>query len=74
MSTPIAGGPSIYLKSGVQGVSGRRVRPHAVTDVRDIAIVDTQAAAKLVTAKLRMELGKTSNVKWSAGMGEYVID
>ena len=36
--------------------------------------LDTQAAAKVVTAKLRMELGNTSNVKWFAGIGEYVID
>jgi putative addiction module killer protein len=36
--------------------------------------LDTQAAAKVTTAKLRMELGKTSNVKWFAGIGEYVID
>jgi hypothetical protein len=26
--------------------------------------LDAQAAAKVVTAKLRMELGNTSNVKW----------
>src|SRR5450631_2314124 len=26
------------------------------------------------TAKIRMELGNTSNVKWFAGIGEYVID
>ena len=36
--------------------------------------LDSQAAAKVVTAKLRMELGNTSNVKWFAGIGEYVID
>lgn len=33
-----------------------------------------QAAAKVVTAKLRLELGNTSSVKWFAGIGEYVID
>ena len=33
-----------------------------------------QAAAKLVTAKLRLELGNTSRVKWFGGIGEYVID
>ncbi|WP_295959107.1 type II toxin-antitoxin system RelE/ParE family toxin [Rhodoferax sp.] len=33
-----------------------------------------QAAAKVTVAKLRMELGNTSNVKWFEGMGEYVID
>jgi len=36
--------------------------------------LDSQAAAKIVTAKLRLELGNTSNVKWFAGIGEYVID
>lgn len=36
--------------------------------------LDAQAAAKVVTAKLRMELGNTSNIKWFAGMGECVID
>jgi len=36
--------------------------------------LDAQAAAKVVTAKLRMELGNTSKVKWFAGIGEYVID
>jgi putative addiction module killer protein len=36
--------------------------------------LDVQAAAKVVTAKLRMELGNTSSVKWFDGMGEYVID
>jgi putative addiction module killer protein len=32
------------------------------------------AAAKVTTAKLRMELGNTSSIKWFDGMGEYVID
>jgi putative addiction module killer protein len=36
--------------------------------------LDPQAAAKVVTAKLRLELGNTSSVKWFAGIGEYVID
>jgi putative addiction module killer protein len=36
--------------------------------------LDVQAAAKVVTAKLRLELGNTSNVKWFGGIGEYVID
>jgi putative addiction module killer protein len=36
--------------------------------------LDPQAAAKMVTAKLRLELGNTSRVKWFDGMGEYVID
>ena len=36
--------------------------------------LDAQAAAKVVTAKLRMELGNTSSVKWYSGIGEYIID
>jgi putative addiction module killer protein len=36
--------------------------------------LDPRAAAKVVTATLRLELGNTSNVKWFAGIGEYVID
>ena len=36
--------------------------------------LDVQAAAKVVTAKLRLELGNTSRVKWFDGIGEYVID
>ena len=36
--------------------------------------LDAQAASKGVTAKLRLELGNTSNIKWFAGMGEFVID
>jgi len=36
--------------------------------------LDSQAAAKIVTAKLRLELGNISNVKWFDGIGEYVID
>ena len=36
--------------------------------------LDAQAAAKVTTAKLRMELGNTSSIKWFGGMGEYVID
>ncbi len=36
--------------------------------------LDAPAAAKVVTAKLRLELGNTSNVKWFDGIGEYVID
>ena len=31
--------------------------------------LDAQAAAKIVTAKLRLELGNTSRVKWFAGIG-----
>ena len=36
--------------------------------------LDPQAAAKVLTATLRLELGNTSNVKWFSGIGEYVID
>jgi putative addiction module killer protein len=36
--------------------------------------LEPQAAAKVVTATLRLELGNTSNVKWFSGIGEYVID
>ena len=36
--------------------------------------LDAQAAAKVVTAKLRLESGNTSSVKWFGGIGEYVID
>lgn len=36
--------------------------------------LDFLAAAKVVTAKLRLELGNTSNIKWFTGIGEYVID
>lgn len=38
------------------------------------AALNAQAAAKVVTAKLRLEMGNTSSVKWFAGIGEYVID
>ena len=33
-----------------------------------------QAAAKVTVAKLRIELGNISSIKWFEGMGEYVID
>ncbi len=36
--------------------------------------LDAQAAAKVATAKIRMEFGNTSNVKWFSGIGECVID
>ena len=36
--------------------------------------LDAQAAVKVTTAKLRLELGNTSSVKWFDGMGEAVID
>ena len=36
--------------------------------------LSAQAAAKVTVAKLRMELGNTSSIKWFNGMGEYAID
>ena len=36
--------------------------------------LDVQAAAKVTTALLRLELGNLSNVKWFDGIGEYRID
>ena len=36
--------------------------------------LDAQAAAKVAIAKLRLEMGHTSRVKWFDGIGEYVID
>ena len=36
--------------------------------------LNAQAAAKVTTAKLRMELGNTWNVKWFAGIGGHVIE
>jgi putative addiction module killer protein len=36
--------------------------------------LDPQAASKVTVAKLRLELGNTSSVKWFCGIGEYVID
>lgn len=36
--------------------------------------LDARAAAKVTTAKVRLELGNTSSVKWFDGIGEYVID
>jgi hypothetical protein len=33
--------------------------------------LNAQAAAKVTVAKLRMELGNTSRIKWFDGMGEY---
>ncbi len=36
--------------------------------------LDAQAAAKVTTAKLRMELGNTSSVKWFAGIADHIID
>ena len=36
--------------------------------------LDAQAAAKVATATLRLELGNTSNVKWIGTIGEFRID
>lgn len=37
--------------------------------------LDPQAATKVATAMLRLEMGNTSNVKWiGGGLGEYRID
>lgn len=33
-----------------------------------------QAAAKVATARARLELGNTSAIKWIGGIGEYRID
>jgi hypothetical protein len=51
------------------------IRPDGSSPYRDwFDGLDAQAAAKVTTAKLRMELGNTSNVNWFAGIGEYVIE
>ena len=31
-------------------------------------------AAKITTAKLRIEQGNFSNIKWFSGIGEYILD
>ncbi len=36
--------------------------------------MNAQAAAKITVAKVRLELGNTSNIKWFDGIGEYRID
>ncbi|HBA88495.1 MAG TPA: addiction module protein [Geobacter sp.] len=36
--------------------------------------LDTIAAAKITTVKLKMEQGNLSNVKWFRGVGEYRLD
>jgi len=36
--------------------------------------LDPQAAAKVATAALRLEMGNTSNIKWFEGIGEVRID
>ena len=36
--------------------------------------LDSQAAAKVAVATLRMELGNTSSIRWFDGIGEYKIN
>jgi putative addiction module killer protein len=36
--------------------------------------LDSQAAAKVAVALVRLSLGNTSRVKWFSGIGEYVIN
>ena len=36
--------------------------------------LDAQAASKITTALLRLELGNTSAIKWFSGLGELRID
>ncbi len=36
--------------------------------------LDTIAAAKITTVKLKLEQGNLSNVKWFRGIGEYRLD
>lgn len=36
--------------------------------------LDSQAAAKVATATLRLSMGNTSNLKWLGGIGELKID
>ncbi len=36
--------------------------------------LNAQAAAKVSVAKVRLELGNTSNIKWFDGIGEYRIN
>jgi putative addiction module killer protein len=36
--------------------------------------LDAQAAAKVATLTLRLEMGNSSNVKWIGTIGEYRID
>ena len=51
------------------------IREDAISPYRQwFDALPAQAAAKVAVAKLRMELGNTSSIKWFASMGEYVID
>jgi putative addiction module killer protein len=36
--------------------------------------LESQAAAKILTATMRMEQGNLSSVKWFSGVGEYKVD
>lgn len=36
--------------------------------------LDAQAAAKVATAIIRIQMGATANIKWFDGIGEYRID
>lgn len=36
--------------------------------------LDPIAAAKIAVAKLRLQQGNTSNIKWFDGIGEYKVD
>jgi putative addiction module killer protein len=36
--------------------------------------LSVQAAARVSTALVRLEMGNTSNIKWFDGLGEYRID
>ncbi|MBS0398587.1 MAG: type II toxin-antitoxin system RelE/ParE family toxin [Proteobacteria bacterium] len=46
----------------------RSIRPDGSSPYADwFDGLDAQSAAKVTTAKLRMELGNTSNVKWFGG-------
>ena len=39
-----------------------------------VSKLDAQAISKVKTAKLRLEAGNTSNIKWFRGIGEYKIN
>ena len=50
------------------------VVPYDKLGLTNGATADAQLAAKMVTAKSRIELGSISNVKWFDGIVEYGID
>jgi putative addiction module killer protein len=41
---------------------------------RWLSTLDVQAALKVSSALVRLELGNTSNIKWFDGLGEYRIN